>query len=107
MYIWWFLNFCVIFLWKACHDVKTVHLISPQSLASFINKNSNIFTKWSVANTVNSGTNTIIGALVYLRIFDSIPNNSTTFLGLCSPCEYRLLIVSNGRPHLQLFINGA
>ena len=40
---------------------------------------------------------------VYLRIFDPGPSNPTTFLGLCSLGDYRQSIVSNGRPHLQLY----
>ena len=43
----------------------------------------------SVATTVPSSSKTIIGALVYLWICDPGPSNPTTFLGLCSPSDYR------------------
>ena len=79
MYIWWLLKFLGVFF---------VCVIN--------NKTHTILTKRPpVATTVPSG---IIGALVYrvyLRIFDSGPSNPTTFLGLCSPGDYRQSIESS------------
>ena len=39
----------------------------------------------------------------YLRIFDPGSSNPTTFLRLCSFDDHRQSIISNGRPHLQLY----
>ena len=103
MYILWLLKFFGCFF--------------VESLPSINNKNPNILTKRPpVATTVSSGTQRHHWALVYrgipsdlrsrpeqshhwyagvyLRIFDPGPSIHTTFLGLCSPGDYRQSIES-------------
>ena len=68
-----FLKFLVVFcVWKTykpCCHAQTFQLVSQRSLASIINKKPKILTQRPVAtHTVPSGTNTIIGALVYQGI---------------------------------------
>ena len=114
MYISWLLKFVGVFcgkLTKPCRHARTFQLVSQQSLASINNKNQIFLTKRPpVATTVPSGTQRhhwehwYTG--VYHRIFDPGPSNPTTFLGLCFPGDYRQSIVSNGRPHLQLYRKG-
>ena len=74
MYYLWLLTFlCGAFLWNAYQTLppkarhsRNFHLDSQQSLASIINKKTQILTKRPpVATTVPSNTNTVIGALVY------------------------------------------
>ena len=58
---------------KPCHHARTFQLVSQQNLASFINRKPKILTKLpSVATTVLSGINTIIGALVYHGIASNL-----------------------------------
>ena len=60
MHIWWLLK-CLVFFCgkftKPCRHSRTFQLISRQSLASIINKNPNLVTKWPpVATTIPSST---------------------------------------------------
>ena len=88
-----FLNF-----W-GCFFVESLrNPVAIPELASINNKNPTILTKRPpVAITVPSGTQRHPWALVYRGIpsdLRSRPSNSTTFLGLCSPGDYRQSIES-------------
>ena len=68
-----FLNFVWYFFFgeklaKPCQYAKNAQLVSQQSLASIIDKNSKILTTPPIASTNPSGMNAIIGALVYRGI---------------------------------------
>ena len=79
MYIWWLLKFLGVFF---CGKQK------PQNF----NKSAVCSHHCSLSHLAPSLGNWYIG--VYLRIFDSGPSNPTTFLGLCSPGDYRQSIES-------------
>ena len=82
----------------------------PASLASIINEKPNILTKRpSAAITVPFGMNNVIGALAYRGIpLDqrSRRKQSHHVPGALLSGDFRQSIVSNGRPHLQLYRKG-
>ena len=103
MYISWLLKFLGMFfcakLTKPCPHARTFQLVSQQSLVSINNKNPKIVTKRPrVATTVPSDTQRhhwgfgipgyTFGSSIQARA------NPTTFLGFCSPGDYRQYIES-------------
>ena len=108
MYIWWLLKLMGVFfcgkLTKPCRHARTFQLVSQQVLTTKtpnFNKTAASSHHCPLRHPAPSLGHWYTG--VYLRIFDPGPSNPTTFLGLCSPGDYRQSIVSNGRPHLQLY----
>ena len=86
-------------LTKPCRHARTFQLVSQHSLASTNNKKPQNFNKPAACShhcplrhPAQSLGHWYTG--VYLRIFDSGPSNPTTFLGLCSPGDYRQSIQS-------------
>ena len=100
MYIWWLLKLLGVFfcgnLTKPCRHARTFQLVSQQSLARINNKNPDKTAACShhcpLRHPAPSLGHWYTG--VYLRIFDPGPSIPTTFLGLCSPGDYRQSIES-------------
>ena len=102
MYIWWLLKFVeVFFFWKAyqtlsrCQNFPTAQpakLVKLTTKTQKLKKNAACNHHCPLRHPAPS-----LGqwyTVVYLRIFDPGPSNPTTFLGLCSPGDYRQSIES-------------
>ena len=103
MYIWWLLKFVgVFFVWKAYQTLSSCQNFptgQPAKLGKYWQQKPQHFNKTAACSHHCPLRHPAPSfghwyTEVYLRIFDPGPSNSTTFLGICSPGDYRQSIES-------------